>query len=191
MAKNQARKVSKSGKVTVIKPLDTAKLHKCLSSLAGSIVDVGKVESAIANIKERIGELRTAQVRIGASRRTDAIASYLYDAFLACGVTAGTAANYLSAAKAAINNGTPFTLNPSRGKVKANAKKPGKAKSGKKPDTYGTVGALMEAMAQALIGVRSRADAAVITAMQKQFPDFASAVQEILDTQDSAGPIDE
>lgn len=69
---------------------------------------------AMDGIKLCIKAMRSDKITLGKSRRTCAYSSAYHDMLGSLGVTAKTADTYLSAFRFAVNEGRPFTLNPSR-----------------------------------------------------------------------------
>lgn len=72
-----------------------------------------KAAKATDAINADVKTLRDAKVKIGASRKTCAVAGAIYDAMPET-LSAGTRANMLSSIRKAVNEGGKFSHNPSR-----------------------------------------------------------------------------
>jgi hypothetical protein len=83
-----------------------------------------KAAKATDAINADVKTLRDAKIKIGASRKTCAVAGAIYDAMPST-LSAGTRANMLSSIRKAVNEGGKFSHNPGRDKAKAKGAKAG------------------------------------------------------------------
>jgi hypothetical protein len=107
----------KTSKPATVKPVNATAIGKHIGEQLGELqAGYDKAQSATAAINADIKTLRDAKIKIGASRKTCAVASAIYDA-MPERLAAGTRANMLSTIRKAVNEGGKlkwFSHNPNR-----------------------------------------------------------------------------
>jgi hypothetical protein len=122
--KAKATNKATKGKTPAINPTAVGRhIGENLGQLQSGLLIAAKATEAI-NVD--VKTLRDAKIKIGASRKTCAVAGAIYDAMPST-LSAGTRANMLSSIRKAVNEGGKFSHNPSR--AKSGGKKTG-AKQG-------------------------------------------------------------
>jgi hypothetical protein len=117
----------KTTKPATTKPVNATAIGKHIGEQLGELqAGYDKAAKATDAINADIKALRDAKIKIGASRKTCAVASAIYDAMPAT-LSSGTRANMLTSIRKAVNEGGKFSHNPSRDNK---AKKTKGAKSG-------------------------------------------------------------
>ena len=109
-----------------VKPVNATAIGKHIGEQLGELqAGYDKAAKATDAINADVKTLRDAKIKIGASRKTCAVAGAIYDAMPST-LSAGTRANMLSSIRKAVNEGGKFSHNPGR-----DAKAKGKAKGAK------------------------------------------------------------
>ena len=120
--------MKKTVKPATVKPVNATAIGKHIGEQLGELqAGYDKAAKATDAINADVKTLRDAKIKIGASRKTCAVAGAIYDAMPST-LSAGTRANMLSSIRKAVNEGGKFSHNPgrdARGKGKAKGAKAG------------------------------------------------------------------
>jgi len=145
-------------------------------------------ESTAQAIGACVRSMQAHGVKFGKSMRTCAYSKEVNSALIAAGLAKGTAANYLSAVRAAVNDNKPFTLNASRDASKTAEKK---KTSARQPagSTWKSVGEVTDALAKAITAVQDKAGPDLwIQALNTTPEGFKEAIQDFLTAQGGPEP---
>lgn len=152
-----------------------------ITRMAGNVVAMDTAKAAAEALQADVKFFRTNGITLGGSMRTCGICKEFAAAFTAAGKSKGTIANYLTALRAAINDGKTFNLNPARAK---NPKEPSKGKKGAVTTTWKNPGEVLEALAAAIFKVSSKCDPKLWAAAMAAAPHgFEDTLTDFLDAQ--------
>ena len=129
-AKKEQAKVAFNLEATILEAGRTLAVYMTADQ---SMQDAKRIrDKAKSDLDTLAKALHKAGVKFSGNRRTDTLGQQIYS-MLPETVAKATRDNYLSAFKRAVHEGHAFSLNPSRERVKANAKKADIAKDTKVP----------------------------------------------------------